>query len=197
MTKLLKSILNNTNSLHLIKKILSYNYLINRKNKMLMTKSKQILGLIIWLCLTFTAAFIGSIASAKAGFFYGQVIRPGWAPPAWLFAPVWTLLYLLMGIDAWLVWKVRGFRASSFALLLYVIQLAANAFWTWLFFAWKLGGVSFIEILILWALILFTVIAFWRVRAIYGILLLPYLAWVSFASVLTFAIWKNNPHLLA
>jgi len=160
------------------------------------TKSEQVFGLIVWLAITFAAALIGTIASAKAGLFFQQLIRPEWAPPAWLFAPVWTVLYILMGIDAWLVWRLNGFHAARIALSLFIIQLAANALWTWLFFAWRLGSMSFIEIIILWILILCTVIAFWRVWALYGILLLPYLVWVSFASVLTFAIWKLNPLFL-
>jgi translocator protein len=161
------------------------------------SKPKQVLGFIIWLIVTFVAALIGTIASAKAGLFYQLLIRPEWAPPAWLFGPVWTVLYILMGIDAWLVWRVNGFRAARIALSFFIIQLAANALWTWLFFVWRSGVISFVEIIILWILVLCTVIAFWRVRSFYGILLLPYLAWVSFASILTFAIWKLNPLLLS
>jgi translocator protein len=160
------------------------------------TKSKQVVGLIVWLLITFIAAGIGTIASSNAGIFYQQLIRPEWAPPAWLFAPVWTILYLLMGIAAWLVWRVQGFRAARISLSLYIIQLAVNAFWTWLFFIWRQGQISFIEIIILWILILCTLIAFWRVRMINGILLIPYLAWVSFASVLTYVTWKLNPLIL-
>ncbi|MBN2039927.1 MAG: tryptophan-rich sensory protein [Spirochaetes bacterium] len=160
------------------------------------TKSKQLSGLVGWLFITFVAAGIGSMASFKAGTFYQQLIRPEWAPPGWIFAPVWTILYLLMGIDAWLVWREHGFRAAPISLSLYIIQLAVNALWTWLFFVWRLGETAFIEIIILWILILCTLIAFWRVRIIYGILLMPYLAWVSFASVLTYIIWKLNPFIL-
>jgi translocator protein len=160
------------------------------------TKSKQVLGLIGWLLITFIAAGIGTIASSKAGIFYQQLIRPEWAPPAWIFAPVWTILYLLMGIDAWLVWRVQGFRAARISLSLYIIQLAINALWTWLFFVWRQGKISFIGIVILWILILCTLIAFWRVRIINGILLIPYLAWVSFASLLTYVTWKLNPLIL-
>jgi tryptophan-rich sensory protein len=109
---------------------------------------------------------------------------------------VWIILYLLMGIDAWLVWRVQGFRAARISLILYIIQLAINALWTWLFFVWRLGEIAFIEIIILWILIIFTLIAFWRVKIIYGVLLIPYFAWVSFASVLTYVIWKLNPLIL-
>lgn len=158
---------------------------------------KQILGLLGWLAVSFAAAAAGGFASANAGDFYLQLTRPPWAPPSWLFAPVWTFLYLLMGIAAWLVWRERGFRKAPFALSLFLIQLGVNALWTWLFFVWRLGAMAFYEILILWALILCTLVAFWRVRAIAGALLIPYLAWVTLAAALTYAVWQANPALLA
>lgn len=157
----------------------------------------QILGLVGWLAVSFAAAALGALASVNAGAFYLELTRPGWAPPPWLFAPAWTLLYLLMGVAAWLVWREHGFRSARTALCLFLIQLAANALWTWLFFVWHLGALAFGEILILWVLILCTAVAFWRVRPIAGALLLPYLAWVSFASALTYAVWRRNPQLLA
>ncbi len=159
--------------------------------------SKQMVGLTGWLVLTFAAAALGAIASANAGAFYQQLARPGWAPPGWLFGPVWSVLYLLIGIAAWMVWRERGFRGTGTALSLFLMQLAANALWTWLFFTWRQGALAFGEILLLWALILGTVVTFWRVRPLAGALLLPYLAWVTFASALTFATWRLNPRLLA
>jgi tryptophan-rich sensory protein len=155
------------------------------------------LGLIAWLGLSFAVAVIGAVASAEAGAFYQQLARPAWAPPGWLFAPVWSLLYLMMGLAAWLVWRARGFGGAGRALYLYLAQLALNALWSWLFFAWRLGGWSFAEILLLWAAILATLLGFWRVRPLAGALLLPYLAWVSFAAWLCLAIWRLNPVLLA
>ena len=98
-----------------------------------------------------------------------------------------------MGIAAWLVWRQRGFRESGMALWLFIAQLTANALWSWLFFSWHNGAWAFYEILILWVLLLCTVAAFWRVRSLAGALLLPYLAWVTFATVLCFAIWRLNP----
>jgi tryptophan-rich sensory protein len=158
---------------------------------------KHILGLISWLSLSFATAIIGAIASANAGVFYQQLARPAWAPPAWLFAPAWSLLYLLMALAAWLVWKARGFQGASSALKMYLLQLLVNALWSWLFFAWHQGALAFLEILLLWALILATLVAFWRILPLAGILLLPYLAWVSFAAILCFSIWQLNPRLLA
>jgi len=156
----------------------------------------QILGLLAWLAVSFAAAALGGFASANAGAFYSQLSRPAWAPPAWLFAPVWSLLYLLMGIAAWLVWREGGFRRASMALSLFLFQLAMNALWTWLFFVWHWGALAFAEILILWVLILATVVAFSRIRMLPGILLLPYLVWVAFACALTYAVWQRNPQLL-
>lgn len=158
--------------------------------------SSHLLGLLGWLALVFAAAAIGGLASASAGDFYRQIVRPEWAPPGWLFGPVWSALYLLMGVAAWLVWRARGFDGARAALSLFLVQLAANALWTWLFFAWRQGALAFAEILVLWALIAATTIAFWRVRPLAGALLLPYLAWVSFACALTWATWKLNPLIL-
>ena len=154
---------------------------------------RQVIGLAGWLLLSFAAAGVGAVASISAGIFYRQLLRPEWAPPAWVFGPVWSVLYLLMGIAAWLVWRERGFRGSGMALWLFIAQLAANALWSWLFFSWHKGALAFYEILILWFLLLCTVAAFWRARTLAGALLLPYLAWMTFATALCFAIWRLNP----
>lgn len=158
--------------------------------------SAQLLGLAVWLLITFVAAGIGSLASAGSDDFYQQLSLPEWAPPSSVFGPVWSVLYLLMGVAAWLVWRERGFSGARIALGLFLIQLAANALWTWLFFAWQQGLLAFGEILVLWLLIVLTVITFWRVRKLAAILLLPYLGWVTFAAALTYAVWQRNPQLL-
>lgn len=160
------------------------------------TGSKQALGLAGWLAVSFAAAATGGVASADAGSFYGQLVRPDWAPPASLFGPVWSVLYVLQGIAAWLVWRERRFGGARAALGLFGVQLAANALWTWLFFAWRQGALAFAEILVLWVLILATIVAFGRVRPLAGALLLPYLLWVSFATALTWSVWRLNPQLL-
>ncbi len=158
--------------------------------------SRQVLGLLGWLPAAFAAAAVGGFASASAGTFYAELVRPTWAPPGWLFGPVWSVLYALMGISAWLVWRVRGFAGARNALLLFAAQLAANALWTWLFFVWHQGGLAWAEILLLWALIVMTIVAFWRVSRLAAALLLPYLAWVTFAGGLTLAMWRLNPGTL-
>ncbi len=158
--------------------------------------SKQVLGLAGWLAASFVAGGIGASASANAGAFYLQLSQPSWAPPSWVFGPVWSVLYVLMGVSAWLVWRRHGFRAARSALTLFGVQLLANALWTWLFFVWHLGAVSLAEIAILWLLIAGTIVAFWRLHRMAAVLLVPYLAWVSFASALTFALWRLNPAVL-
>ncbi len=159
-------------------------------------KRKQFFGLIAWLGVTFIAAAIGSAASANAQTFYAQLAQPAWAPPGYVFGPVWTVLYTLMGLAAWLVWRVGGFKSAQKALILYLVQLVFNALWSWLFFVWNLGLLSFIEILLLLALILITAICFWRIKPLAGVLLIPYLLWVIFAAFLNYSLWQLNPHIL-
>ena len=158
--------------------------------------AKQIVGLAGWLFVSFIAAAAGGAASVQAGPFYAQLMRPDWAPPASVFGPVWTVLYALMGIAAWLVWRVGGFRAARFALTLFLVQLAVNALWSWLFFGWHRGALAFADILLLWVLIVATLMAFWRRSRFAGALLIPYLLWVTFASALNYSVWQLNPQLL-
>jgi tryptophan-rich sensory protein len=158
--------------------------------------SKQVPGLVGWLGITFVAAAIGAWASISAGTFYGQLLRPDWAPPAAWFSPVWTTLFILMGLAAWLVWREKGFHDTRGALTLYLIQLAVNALWSWLFFGWRMGGAAFADIIVLWILIVLTLRAFWRIKRIAGLLLVPYLLWVSFAMALNYSVWQLNPQLL-
>lgn len=162
----------------------------------LLSRTRQAYGLLAWLLAVFVTATLGGLASADSGEFYRVLVRPSWAPPGWLFGPVWTVLYLLMGIAAWLVWRKRGFVGARVALVLFILQLLLNALWTWLFFVWRQGALAFAEILLLWMLILATLVLFWRVNRLSAALLAPYLAWVSFAAALTFAIWNLNPALL-
>jgi tryptophan-rich sensory protein len=162
-----------------------------------MTMPRQVVGLVGWLLLVFAAAAVGAVASLDAPTFYAELRRPAWAPPAWLFGPVWSVLYALMGVSAWLVWRGGGFAATRRALLLFVVQLAVNASWSWLFFAWRQGGIAFVDVLLLWLLIGGTVFLFWRISKLGATLLVPYWAWVTFAAALTFSVWRLNPERLA
>lgn len=158
--------------------------------------AKQGLGLAGWLLASFAAAGMGGLASVNAAGFYGDLVRPPWAPPAWLFGPVWSVLFLLMGVAAWLLWRDHGFRGAGAALKLYLAQLLANALWSWLFFAWRQGAFAFAEVTVLWLLIAATIFSFWRLNRLAALLLVPYLAWVSFAAALNFVLWRLNPVVL-
>lgn len=157
---------------------------------------RQALGLVGWLLLVCVAGAIGAAASVQAATFYATLAQPSWAPPASVFGPVWSVLYVLMGVAAWLVWRRGGWPAQRRTLAVFVAQLALNALWSWLFFGWHLGAAAMLDIVVLWLLIVVTVVMFWRVRPLAGALLLPYLAWVSFASALNYAVWQLNPQAL-
>jgi tryptophan-rich sensory protein len=136
------------------------------------------------------AGWVGS--QFAPGEWYASLSKPSWNPPGAVFAPVWTFLYILMGIAAWLVWKEQGFGGARVALIAFLAQLVLNGLWSWLFFGINNPLAAFIEILVLWLLILITLVLFWRIKPLAGMLLLPYLAWVGFASVLNFTLWRLN-----
>lgn len=165
---------------------------------------RSVLSLLGWIALTFCFAALGALASVQAATFYAQLDRPAWAPPAWLFGPVWSVLYLLMAIAAWRIGRVADLARSGAivtlraapALQLYLAQLVFNALWSWLFFAWHQGALAFACIAVLLPLIVATVAAFGRRERLAAVLLWPYLAWVSFAAVLCFSVWQRNPTML-
>lgn len=154
------------------------------------------IALVALIVLTFAAAAVGGLASVKASSFYETLKQPTWAPSAGLFGPVWTLLYSLMALSAFLVVRELGWKAALLPLAVYVAQLVLNAAWTWLFFAWRQGGAAFAEILVLVAVIAFNIAVFWQVRPLAGALLLPYLGWVCFATLLTWTLWRSNQGVL-
>lgn len=153
-------------------------------------------ALLAWGALVFVAAAAGTVASLDAASFYSTLKRPEWAPPSSWFGPVWTVLYIAMAVAAWLVWRERFRSSASAALALFVIQLALNALWSWLFFAWRQGATAFADIVLLCVLVAATIAAFWRVRPLAGALLVPYLAWILFAAALNFSVWQRNHDLL-
>lgn len=157
----------------------------------------RLAGLAGWIALSFLAAAVGALASLRAEAFYAQLVRPDWAPSAAVFGPVWTALYAFMGVAAWLVWRAPGSGPQRVSLALFLVQLIFNALWSWLFFAWRLGGLAFMDICLLWLLVAATLVGFWRIRPPAGALLVPYLAWVSFAAALNYSIWQRNPELLS
>lgn len=149
------------------------------------------IGLGFCLAVTFAAAWIGS--RFQPGEWYGGLTKPALTPPAWVFGPVWTLLYTMMGVAAWMVWKRRGYAAAAIALWIFLLQLGLNSLWSYFFFGLKNPGLAFLDIVALWLAILATLIAFFRHYRPSGLLLLPYLLWVSFAVYLNLQFWRLNP----
>lgn len=157
---------------------------------------RSIVGLLSWIAFVALVAAFGAFASRDAAAFYGALSKPPWAPPAGVFGPVWTTLYVLMAIAAWRVWRRSGFEGARGALSLFVVQLLLNGAWSWLFFAMHQGLASFIDILVLWPCIAVTTALFWRRDRLAGLMLVPYLAWVGFALFLNFSVWQRNPAML-
>jgi len=158
-----------------------------------MNVGKAVVSLILWVGISMGAGLIGSLSTATAvPTWYADLRKPNWTPPSWIFGPVWTTLYVMMGVAAWLVWRKSGFVGAKAAMWLFFLQLLCNAAWSLIFFGLRSPGLAFAEILLLWGLILATALAFWRHSPIAGALLLPYLAWVTFATALNLAIWRLN-----
>ncbi len=150
----------------------------------------SVLGLIAWVAASLAAGWIGS--RFVPGEWYASLVRPAWTPPNAVFAPVWTMLYILMGVAAWLVWHKAGFSNAAVPLAFFIIQLVLNVLWSYLFFGAHQPMLAFFEIIVLWLAILSTLLGFWSIRPLAGALLLPYLFWVGFASALNFQLWRLN-----
>jgi tryptophan-rich sensory protein len=151
-------------------------------------RGRDLTGLAGWILLSQAAGVMGALF--PPGDWYLGLARPAWNPPSWLFAPVWISLYTMMGVAAWLVWRLPRERRSGLGLFL--LQLALNALWTPLFFGARLPGWAFLEIVLLWLAILATLTSFARVRRAAAWLLAPYLLWVTFAAALNFELWRLN-----
>jgi benzodiazapine receptor len=131
--------------------------------------------------------------ATDTGPWYDALRKPQFQPPKSVFGPVWTVLYAAMGVAAWRVWRRAGWGGARGALTLFLAQLALNVAWSWLFFAWRRPDLASVEIVVLWLAILATLLAFRRVDRPAAWLLAPYLAWVTFATALTIALWRLNP----
>ena len=153
------------------------------------SRSWPALVVLVLLCVIGGAA--SGLATPPDGW-YWKLAKPSWTPPPWLFGPVWTLLYTLMGVSAWMLWRRRAKPGGRIALSLFFTQLALNFGWTPMFFGLHALGLAFVEITALWIAIVATIATGWRVHRTAAALMLPYLAWVSFASALNFAIWRLN-----
>ena len=158
------------------------------------TRLGQVIALVVAVAICETAGLIGAAFTSDAvASWYPTLAKPSFNPPNWLFGPVWTTLYAMMGVAAFLVWR-EGFSASAVkvALAIFAVQLVLNVLWSIIFFGVHALLPAFIEIVVLWVMILVTIIAFWRVSPAAGALLMPYLAWVGFAALLNFSLWKLN-----
>ena len=152
---------------------------------------RQVLGLVVLLVLCFGASGVGGVVTyPQIENWYAGLAKPTWNPPNWVFGPVWSVLYLCMAIAAWSVWRQKGVAGARGPLALFGVQLALNTLWSCLFFGLHSPGLAFAEVILLWMAIAATTVAFWRRSIPAGLLFTPYLAWVSFAGVLNFTIWR-------
>lgn len=156
-------------------------------------KISIVLGVIVSVLAAQMAGIIGSFFTfSSMQSWYVFLEKPFFAPPNWLFAPAWITLYVLMGIAAFLVWRKRSMAGAKLALWLYSVQLALNALWSIIFFGMRNPGLAFVEIVVLWVLILVVTVKFFKLEKVAGYLFVPYLLWVTFASILNFAVWRLN-----
>jgi benzodiazapine receptor len=155
---------------------------------------QDIVSLIVAIAIPLAVAAVGGAATASSvSTWYPNIEKPAWTPPSWLFGPVWTLLFIMMGVASWLVWRSGGGDPKvRTALILFGAQLAFNLLWSVLFFGLRRPGLALLEIVVLWAFILATLVAFYRLRPAAGLLLVPYQLWVTFATALNAAVWWLN-----
>lgn len=155
-------------------------------------RPRSLVALAVSVLAVVAASALGGLATSSAAEDYGRLEQPGFAPPSWVFGPTWTLLYLLMAVAAWLVWRTGPSPDTRRALTLYAVQLVLNAAWTPLFFGLGWRGIAFFELGALLLVLIATIVLFWRRSAVAGAMLLPYLAWSVFAWCLNFAVWQLN-----
>lgn len=152
--------------------------------------------LILSILLVFSIAAIGAVGSASAPQIYAQLNQPSWSPPAYLFGPVWTVLYLMIAVSFWLIAIQPHSDNRSVALRVFTVQLVLNGLWSWTFFAWQQGALALVNIILLWLFIVWTMKLNKPLNKWASYLLAPYLAWVTFATVLNWAMWHLNPEML-
>ena len=155
---------------------------------------RQALGLIVSIIVCLGVAGLGGLVTDPRVFdWYAQLAKPKWTPPDWVFGPVWTVLYICMAVSVWLIWRQGGSATAKVPMALFVAQLVLNSLWSILFFGFQQPGIAAIEIVLMWAAILTTIVAFWNRSTSASLLLVPYLAWVTFAVLLNWTIWQMNP----
>ncbi len=151
----------------------------------------SILSLMIFIAACTAAAMSG--AFFRPGDWYRRLDKPSWRPPDWLFGPVWLVLYIMIAVSGWLVWRSADLEETALALTVYAVQLVFNALWSAVFFGLRRPDWAFAEIICLWLSIVATIAAFYPLNAIAAYMLIPYAAWASFAAALNFKIWRLNP----
>lgn len=155
--------------------------------------SQDVLGLVVFLALCLAVSGIGAAVTATSvGTWYQALQKPPFNPPDWVFAPVWTTLYVLMAIAGWCVWRQARFETGRKALTVFAIQLALNLAWSFLFFGLQRVDLALIEIVILLLAIIANTILFWRIDRLAGALFVPYVLWVTYATVLNASLWRLN-----
>lgn len=151
---------------------------------------KLVISILICIGVGAIAGYVTSGESSSD--WYINLQKPSFQPPSWLFSPVWTLLYILMGVALWKVWKKPNSRERNIAITIFFAQLLFNFLWSIIFFNWHGVGMALIDILILWVLILSTIFSFGKLSKTAAWLLVPYISWVTFASILNYSIWQMN-----
>jgi len=152
------------------------------------------LVLILFFFITLAAGSVAALLTARGvRQWYPQLRKPRGTPSDRIFGPVWTTLYVLMAVAAWLVWRDYGWRGGRFALLVFFAQLGLNMAWSGIFFGARMPGVALAEIIVLWLAIAFNMVVFYWLTPLAACLLLPYWLWVTYASYLNFGIWRMNP----
>jgi tryptophan-rich sensory protein len=156
-------------------------------------RTRDILGLVAFVVVCLAISAVGAWATATSvRDWYPTLNKPAFNPPNWIFAPVWTTLYVMIAVAGWRVWRARGFADAQSAMTAYALQLALNLVWSFVFFGAQAIGAALVEIVALLAAIVVNVRLFRRIDRVAGVLLLPYAAWVSFATVLNAALWQMN-----
>ena len=156
-------------------------------------RRRDTVAFMLFLALCLAVSALGAAATATSvGTWYRTLAKPPFNPPDWIFAPVWTVLFFMMALAAWLVWRCGGLRQARSELTLFAVQLALNLAWSVMFFGMRAIGAALIEIVVLLLAIVGTTLLFWRRDRVAGMLFLPYTAWVAFAAVLNAALWRLN-----
>jgi tryptophan-rich sensory protein len=157
------------------------------------SRSRSLIVLLAFVIIVALASVIASsVTLPQIGDWYADLEKPWFNPPNWLFGPVWTVLYGMIAVAGWLVWRERRLEGARGALGLFGLQLGLNVLWSLIFFGLQQPGLAFMEIIALWIAVCITMVAFWRIRPLAGWLFVPYLLWVSYAAVLNGAVWLLN-----